>query len=105
MKRLMKRLLRLILRVAHINLWTFLAAGLVLFVAGITTGRMCHSIKIDFLSSFLFIAGIVLLSVAISKTGGEVRKPAAKVEKPEVKKERGAKRKEDAVTETVSWNI
>lgn len=106
MKRLMKRLMRLISRATHINFWTFLAAGLVLFIVGITTGIVCHSIKIDFLSSFLFIAGIVLISVAVSRVGGEVRKPAAKVEKPAARKGWGAKRKKkDAAPETVSWNI
>jgi uncharacterized membrane protein len=114
MKRLMKRLMRLILRVTHINFWTFLAAGLVLFVAGLAAGIVYKkSVGTDLACSFLFIAGIVLLAVAVSRMGGgEVEKPAAGVEeppaqeeKPEVKKDRGARRRKKAATETVSWNI
>lgn len=106
MKRLMKRLMRLISRATHINFWTFLAAGLVLFIAGLAAGIVYKkSVGIDLACSFLFIAGIVLISVAVSRTGGEVRKPAAKVEKPAARKGWGAKRKKDVVPETVSWNI
>jgi hypothetical protein len=112
MKRLMKRLIRPISHVLHGKYW-FLAAGLVLFIAGLAAGRAYKSVGIDFFCSFLFIAGIVLISVAVSRMGGgEVERPAAKVEepkapeaKPEAKKERGAKRKKDAAPETVSWNI
>jgi hypothetical protein len=114
MKRLMKRLMRLISRVIHINYWTFLAAGLVLFIAGLAAGIVYKkSVGIDLACSFLFIAGIVLISVVVSRVGGgEAARPAARVEepkapeaKPAAKKERGAKRKKDTVAETVSWNI
>ena len=108
MKRLMKRLMRLISRVTHINYWTFLAAGLVLFIAGLAAGIVYKkSVGIDFFCSFLFIAGIVLISVAVSRVGGgEGERPAAKVEKPAARKRWGAKRKKkDAAPETVSWNI
>ena len=109
----MKRLLRLISRAIHSQYW-FLIPGLALFVAGVTAGIVKKSLGIDLACSFLFIVGIVLISVAVSRLGGgEVERPAAGVEeppapeeKPEVKKGRGAKRKEkDAAPETVSWNI
>jgi len=108
MKRLMKRLMRLIVLPMRNRYWTFLAAGLVLFIAGLAAGIVYKkSVGIDFFCSFLFIAGIVLISVAVSRVGGgEGERPAAKVEKPAARKGWGAKRKKkDAVPETVSWNI
>jgi hypothetical protein len=108
----MKRLMRLISHVIHGEYW-FLAAGLVLFLAGLAAGIVYKkSVGIDLFCSFLFIAGIVLISVAISKTGREVERPAAIVEeppaqeaKPEAKKGRGARRRRKAAPETVSWDI
>jgi len=111
MKRLMKGFMRLISRLTHTKFWTFLAVGLVLFIAGLAAGIVYKkSVGIDFFSSFLFIAGIVLISMAVSRMGGgEAERPAAKVEepeaKPEAKKDREVKRKKEAAPETVSWNI
>jgi len=107
----MKRLLRLISHAIHGQYW-FLAAGLVLFIAGVAAGLVYKkSLGIDLFCSCLFIAGIVLISLAVSRMGGgEVERPAAKVEKPEAKPEakkgRGVKsKKKDAAPETVYWNI
>lgn len=122
MKRLMKGFMRLISRLTHTKFWTLLAAGLVLFIAGLAAGIVYKkSVGIDLACSFLFIAGIVLISMAVSRAGGgEAARPAARVEEPKVKpvarveetdikpvskKKRGAKRKQDATPDTVSWNI
>lgn len=113
MKRLMKRLMRLILRAIR-SQYFFLALGLVLFIAGLAAGIVYKKpMGIDLFCSCLLIAGIVLISVAVSRVGGgEAQRPAAVVEeppvpeeKPEVKKQRGAKREKEAAPETVSWNI
>ena len=118
---MVKRIIRLIWRYIGGQLW-FLVPGLVLFIAGVAAGVMYKkALGTDLACSFLFIAGIVLIAVAVSRMGGgEAARPAAAVEEPEVKpvagveetdikpvakKKRGARHTKDDAPESVSWNI
>lgn len=94
--------------IATVRIWVMFGAGLVLLVVGVVAGKAYDTLKLDLFSSFLFIVGILLTAVALSKTGV---KPADAVdggsqpEEPGRPAEKAGKAAKKRAADSVTWNI